>query len=177
VVKYCIYCGQESENGHAKECPVIGGAPPKVLGFERIKGDVEYNLMLGRFAILFTIRRLENKLISGPLDVNIRNRLVYEQIAFLIRRKHIKSEQLEHESKLNSCIGYSHKIKLKGIDTEIKELKKFAKHFLFPISKVDEILKSEENMISYSPDKKQAPVYRDSQTKELICLPIKKGRF
>ena len=85
---YCIYCGEDIDKGHSLECPVIKGIPEMVLGMKPIPGDPEGNLRLGRYAILYIItpNAPEGHKIGGHLSEKIRRRLVYEEIAFNVRR-------------------------------------------------------------------------------------------
>jgi hypothetical protein len=87
---YCIYCGEDVDvdNQHSLECPIIKGIPKMVLGMTPILGDHEWNLSLGRSAILNVIvsNAPNGHRIGGHLSEQIRRRLVYEEIAFKARR-------------------------------------------------------------------------------------------
>ncbi len=172
MVKYCIYCGEEYKKEHSKSCPLASGIPKAVYGIAPRGGNIEYNLSLGRMGILGAWWNHKGKLVVGPQDKTIKFRLVYEQIAFQIKR--IKSQQWHHSSKSDSFFGIFHRRKLKKLDSDIEKIKEFAKVYDFPISKVDEILNSEKIVLLESPyAKKEIPVFRDSETRRLIYLPVK----
>lgn len=170
MVKYCIYCGEEHKKGHSKSCPLISGIPKGVYGIGPREEDIEYNLSLGRMGILGAFWNHKGKIVVGPQDKTIKYRLVYEQIAFQIRR--IKSHQLHHSSKSESLLGFYHRNKLKKLDKDFDKIKEFAKAYDFPISEVEEIDNSEKIMLANYSGKEQIPAYRDSETKQLIYMPV-----
>ena len=86
---YCIYCGQDNEKGHTKDCPLIIGIKGvgTPWGFKPKPNDPEYNLNLGRFRILNTIRTTKNgETIFGPEDKKIAKRVAYESAKFSLDR-------------------------------------------------------------------------------------------
>lgn len=185
MVVYCIYCGEAQNKGHSESCPTLGIGPnspyspwrPRnyVWGHRIIEdpqgaNDLEYNFNLGRMGILLTIRKHNGKIISGPQNKTIRNRLVYEHIAFQIRR--IKENQLYHTAKSKSLMGFYHRKKLKKLDAVMEKIKQFAKSYDFPISEVDEIYRTEKILFANFSSEEQMPLYRDSETKRLIYVPL-----
>ena len=170
MVKYCIYCGEDNKKDHSKSCPLVSGSPKGVYGIGQREGDIEYNLSLGRMGILLAFGNHKRKIVIGPQDKTIKYRLLYEQIAFQIRR--IKSHQLHHSSKSESFLGFYHRNKLKKLDKDIEKIKAFAKAYDFPISKVDEIINSEKIMLVNSSGKEQLPAYRDSETEHLSYVSV-----
>ena len=165
MVKYCTYCGYEQKT-HSDRCPLVAGIPKGVAGFQPKNNDIEYNLNLERMSFLMTI---SNKGV-GPENKTIRERLVYEQIAFQIRR--IKSQQLYHSSKSDSFLGFFHRRKMTKLDKDVEKIKEFAKAWDFSISKLDQIIKSEKIMLSNYSGKEQIPIVRDSETHNLVYTPI-----
>ena len=136
MVKYCTYCGYEQKT-HSDRCPLVAGIPKGVAGFQPKNNDIEYNLNLERMSFLMTI---SNKGV-GPQNKTIRERLVYEQIAFQIRRR-----------------------KMTKLDKDVEKIKEFAKAWDFSISKLNQIIKSEKIMLSNYSGKEQTPIVRDSET-------------
>ena len=60
---YCIYCGQNRNKGHYKECLIGRKLPKMIMGIQTSEWDDEYNLGLARTAQLTTIR--EGTIIEG----------------------------------------------------------------------------------------------------------------
>jgi len=184
--RYCIYCGQDQSNGHSAECPIVAGIPKAVWGLYPRRGDVEYNLSLGRFGILWTI----NKGHLGPEDPKIRDRLVYESAAFRIRRTIWQQTEYESE-KTKLSDGWLSRRRKRKLDRKLKELEK----------KIDEEREGFKESVDLKPGSKLStksfdkllhiekvhvqwqmrlgfplalslvPVFRDPETLELIYLP------
>ena len=117
---YCIYCGQDQSEGHSVECPLVAGIPKAAWGVYPRRGDVEYNLSLGRMGILWKVG--PNGLVV-PEDPKIWDRLVYENTAFHIRR--IMWQHMEYESeKTKLSDGWLSRRRKRTLDRKLKELEK-----------------------------------------------------
>ena len=79
---YCIYCGQDKNKEHYKECPIVSGIPEMVFGIPSRENDILYNLYLGRFSQLWTLR--EQGLGTGDKERD--RKLAFEDVHFTIHR-------------------------------------------------------------------------------------------
>lgn len=173
MVKYCIYCGQDKDKGHYKDCPIVSGIPKFVMGISPRENDIEFNLNLGRVSQLATIRKnKDGKIGVGSTGDSKRDkRLAYEWISFQIRRiiPELSSAQDESKKKL---LGVFARRKLKEINKRIDEIYNLAKLYNISKEKVDEIINSEKIMLANYSGKEQIPIFRDSETHTLIYLPV-----
>ena len=130
---YCIYCGQGKSEGHSVECPIIAGIPKASWGVYPRRGDVEYNLMLGRMGILMKVgpygqdddkpEHANMLRIVMPEDPKIWDRLIYEHTAFYIRR--IMLQRMDYESeKTKLSDGWLSGRRRRTLDRKLKELEK-----------------------------------------------------
>ncbi len=170
---YCIYCGEDvdMDKEHSLECPIIKGIPEMVLGVKPIPGDHEWNLSLGRYAILYTItpNAPEGHRIGGHLSEKIRHRLVYEEIAFKVGRLQLSMIA----KKKHKVFKWLEKKREEDIKSGLKHLRDFAKAWGFPESIVDELFEKEKVLLfNFSPEEK-TPLFRNEETYELIYVPLK----
>ena len=171
MVKYCIYCGQDHKEGHSKSCPLVSGIPKYVLGVRSPEGDIENKLRFGRISILSTLRVTEKGLIDfGPQNDKIRDRLVYEEIAFMIRG--VLYQYADISNKKGLIHNWLNKQKIKKIQKNMELIKEYAEMWGFPIEKIDDMMESEKIMLANYSGKEQIPVFRDFETHRLIWLPV-----
>lgn len=186
MVLYCVYCGQDKNDGHHKDCPLIAGIPKFAMGFAPREGDVEFNLNLGRVSQLGAIRKTK----EGELDMSTGDpkrdyRLAYEQTAFQIRR--IIPELSNAQQKLNiaqhknmkGIFGWLTKSELNKANKQLKEVEgRIAKIYhvakLYGISKeeVDEIWNQKVILADFSGESHIA-AFRDSETKKVTYMSVK----
>ena len=84
------------------ECPLVAGIPKAAFGIYPRSGDFEFNLGLGRMGILWKVDVNVGRVVE-PEDPKVRDRLVYENTAFHIRR--IMSQRREYESQRTELSG------------------------------------------------------------------------
>lgn len=178
MVKYCIYCAQDYKKGHSKSCPLVSGIPEYVVGIRSPEGDIENKLSFGRMVILsvFTFTKgtatQEPKIDIGPQDEKIRNRLVYEQIAFCIREI-LYHQYTDFSNKKGFIHDWLNKQKIKKQQNRMNIIKEFAELWDFPIEKINDMMGSERIMLANWSGKEEIPVFRDSETHRLIYLPVR----
>ncbi|NMX21780.1 hypothetical protein C5S30_04990 [ANME-1 cluster archaeon GoMg4] len=170
---YCIYCGEDvdMDKEHSLECPIIKGIPEMVMGMKAISGDHEWNLSLGRYAILYTItpNATEGHRIGGHLSEKIRRRLVHEEIAFNVRRLQLSMLA----KKKHTVFKWLDKKRKRDIKSGLEHLRNFTKAWGFPESIVDELFEKEKVLLfNFSPEEK-IPLFRNEETYELIYVPLK----
>jgi len=166
---YCIYCGEDIDKGHSLQCPVIKGIPEMVCDMKPIPKDHEWNLSLGRYAILYTItpNAPEGHRIGGHLSEKIRRRLVYEEIAFNVRRLQLSMLA----KKKHTVFKWLDKRRERDIKSGLEHSRNFTKAWGFPESIVDELFEKEK-VILYSPEE-EIPLFRNEETSELTYVPLK----
>ena len=162
---YCIYCGEDIDKGHSLECLVIKGIPEMVLGIKPIPRDHEGNLSLGRYAILYTItpNAPEGHRIGGHLSEKIRRRLVYEMIAFNVRRFPLPTK--------HKVFKWLDKKRERDIKSALENLRNLIKSWGYHESIIDELFEKEKVLL-YSPEE-EIPLFRNEETSELIYVPLK----
>lgn len=116
---YCIWCGEDLKKGHSEKCPSVRGIPKHVWGLEPSPKDMDWNLHLGRFGILGTLRAGPNgKPTFGPSDQEVKMRLIHEQFSFFLCR--LNGRLLYLRQKLSN----TQKSFLKRIFTSVGKLEK-----------------------------------------------------
>lgn len=160
---YCIYCGQDENEEHLDNCPIIRGIPKGVRGINPLENDMEYNLNLGRYAVLTSATS------KGFGTGNIRNnkRLAFELIAFNIRR--ILPNLMESKnSKDKFLIGWHHKNKINKIEKLLQSLRELAEYHNLDKDIIEKLMKEEKILIANYSDTDRIPLYRNEKTKQLI---------
>ncbi len=170
---YCIYCGEDidMDKEHSLECPIIKGIPEMVLGMKPILGDHEWNLSLGRYAILYTITPTapEGHRIGGHLSEKIRRRLVHEEIAFNVRRLQLSILA----KKKHKVFKWLDKKREGNIKSGLEHPRNFAKAWGFPESIVDELFEKEKVLLYNFGPEEEIPLFRNENTFELIYVSLK----
>lgn len=129
---YCIWCGEDLEKGHDERCPLVHGIQTKngyiTYGFKAKPDDPEWNLHLGRLAILFSIGAGPyEKTTFGPLDQEVKMRLAHEQFSFSLYRANTELFHVENQNRLKRFFAGR---KINKLEKDRVELKEYALELL-----------------------------------------------